>query len=192
MKSKSELMNTLPTHTIKKTCLLEKSVGMWQNHLFFESTRQRHAIKLAAVGGGEDKLLRAGIPGYDAVFVVVILRGFTEELGDVLYGLVVRCSVLIAGARFCDEGNARDILSIGSDAKLAGIVEINSLECIEILSFLATPLERVDRLMRVEKSLPHDHAGANAVHIQRLWGLSSSGEPNDAKDKEDEKEGFCE
>jgi hypothetical protein len=174
MKSKGEFMNTHPTHTIKKDLSVGQDVEMSQSHLFFESAGKRDGIKLAAVGGGEDELLVAGIPGYDAVFVVVILRRFTEELVDVLHRLMVCGSVLIAGSRFRNKGDARNILSVRINAELPGIVEINSPEGIEILRFLATPLQGINRGMRVEKDFGCNHSGVDAVHVQRLWGLGFS------------------
>jgi hypothetical protein len=144
--------------------------------LFVRSPRQRDAIKLAAVGGGEDKLLGAGVPCYDAVFVVVILCWVTEELRDALDRAVVCCSVLLDTSRFCDEGNSRDILSGSINAKLPGVIEINSIECIEICILFTSPLQRIDRGVSVEKNFGGDHAGMEAVHVERLWGLRGGDE----------------
>src|ERR1019366_3599007 len=91
-------------------------------------TRQRHAIKLAAVGGGEDELLGGGIPGYDAVFVVVILRRFTEELGDLFDRAVIGSAVIIHASRLCKKINAHNILPCHINFELSSISKIDSLE----------------------------------------------------------------
>ncbi len=169
-------MNTHPTHTIKKACLLEKNVKMCQNHLLFETTRKCQTIKFAAVGGGEIELLGADIPGYDAIFVVVILRGFTEELGDLFDGAAAGGSVLIGGSLFCNEVYSDNIRAGNRDAELAGIVEIHSLEGKYIRSFLAAPLQRIDRGVRVEKNLASAHAGPQTVQVDRLRRLRGGDE----------------
>ena len=169
-------MNTHPTHTIKKACLLEKNVRMCQNHLLFETARKRQSIKLATVGGGEIELLGADIPSYDAIFVVVILCGFTEEFGDLFDGAAAGGSVLIGGSLFCDEVYSDNIRAGNIDTELAGIVEIHSLECEYIGCFLAAPLQRIDRRMSIEKNLAGSHAGPQTVQVDRLWRLRGSDE----------------
>ncbi len=148
------------------------SLRQMGNHSFrVLTTRQRYAKKLAAVGGGEDELLVADIPGYDAVFVVVILIWFTEHLGDGLHRAAVRSSVMLHGSLFSIKGNARNRLAGSFDLKFSGIAKIDSLESVNALAIRSAPKQGIDRRLGVKDDLSRDHSGTQAVHVKGVWGL---------------------
>jgi hypothetical protein len=149
-------------------------------------TRQCHAIKLAAVGGGEDELLVAGIPGYDAVFVVVILRGFAEELGDLFDCSVVGGAVIIDASLFCNKVNAHDIRSSYIYLELPCISKIDSLESDHACIFRSAPLERVERGVGMQEDLCRAHAGPQAVHVEGFGGLGGCRPANKHSGYDDE------